>query len=268
MAWIMDTYSMHKRHTVTAVVTGKPVAMGGSLGRREATGRGVHVRRRARRSSALGMPLAGHPRRRAGLRQRRLDRGAAAGAARAARSSRSATSRAASTTRKGLDVEDVLDVRSPRSKLLAGFPQGASAITNEQLLTLRLRRAGAGRAGERDHQQERREHQGEDHLRGRQRPDHGERRPDPRGEGRLRDSRHPGQRRRRHGQLLRVGAGPRRVLLGRGDGEPAARAHHGQLVRRGGRAWPDSTASTCASAPTCWRSSGSRRCTGCAGMYA
>ena len=40
MAWIMDTYSMHKRHTVTAAVTGKPVAMGGSLGRREATGRG------------------------------------------------------------------------------------------------------------------------------------------------------------------------------------------------------------------------------------
>jgi glutamate dehydrogenase (NAD(P)+) len=40
MAWIMDTYSMHKRHTVTAVVTGKPIAMGGSLGRREATGRG------------------------------------------------------------------------------------------------------------------------------------------------------------------------------------------------------------------------------------
>jgi glutamate dehydrogenase (NAD(P)+) len=40
MAWIMDTYSMHMRHTVTAVVTGKPVEMGGSLGRREATGRG------------------------------------------------------------------------------------------------------------------------------------------------------------------------------------------------------------------------------------
>ena len=41
MAWIMDTYSMHMRHTVNAVVTGKPVALGGSLGRREATGRGV-----------------------------------------------------------------------------------------------------------------------------------------------------------------------------------------------------------------------------------
>jgi len=43
MAWIMDTYSMHCRQTVTAVVTGKPVDMGGSRGRREATGRGVMV---------------------------------------------------------------------------------------------------------------------------------------------------------------------------------------------------------------------------------
>jgi len=41
MAWIMDTYSMHARHTVNAVVTGKPVALGGSAGRREATGRGL-----------------------------------------------------------------------------------------------------------------------------------------------------------------------------------------------------------------------------------
>src|SRR5260370_18163410 len=41
MAWIMDTYSMHMRQTCTAVVTGKPVNIGGSRGRREATGRGV-----------------------------------------------------------------------------------------------------------------------------------------------------------------------------------------------------------------------------------
>jgi glutamate dehydrogenase (NAD(P)+) len=58
MAWIMDTYSMHKRHTVTAVVTGKPVEMGGSLGRREATGRGcMLVTREALRK--LRMPVAG-----------------------------------------------------------------------------------------------------------------------------------------------------------------------------------------------------------------
>jgi glutamate dehydrogenase (NAD(P)+) len=40
MAWIMDTFSMHSRHTVTAVVTGKPLDLGGSRGRTEATGRG------------------------------------------------------------------------------------------------------------------------------------------------------------------------------------------------------------------------------------
>ena len=43
MAWMMDTYSMHMRQTVTAVVTGKPINMGGSRGRREATGRGIMV---------------------------------------------------------------------------------------------------------------------------------------------------------------------------------------------------------------------------------
>ena len=43
MAWVMDTYSMHVGHTTTAVVTGKPVEMGGSLGRREATGRGCTI---------------------------------------------------------------------------------------------------------------------------------------------------------------------------------------------------------------------------------
>ncbi len=58
MAWIMDTYSMHKRHTVTAVVTGKPVEMGGSLGRREATGRGCTIATREALRQ-LGMPVAG-----------------------------------------------------------------------------------------------------------------------------------------------------------------------------------------------------------------
>ena len=43
MAWIMDTYSMHQRRTVTGVVTGKPIIIGGSRGRREATGRGVMI---------------------------------------------------------------------------------------------------------------------------------------------------------------------------------------------------------------------------------
>ena len=43
MAWVMDTYSMHVRHTTTAVVTGKPLDLGGSRGRKEATGRGCLI---------------------------------------------------------------------------------------------------------------------------------------------------------------------------------------------------------------------------------
>ncbi|MCC7185652.1 MAG: Glu/Leu/Phe/Val dehydrogenase [Acidobacteria bacterium] len=58
MAWVMDTYSMHVGSTCTAVVTGKPVEMGGSLGRREATGRGVMIT--AREAAAhLGFPIKG-----------------------------------------------------------------------------------------------------------------------------------------------------------------------------------------------------------------
>ncbi|SUH37047.1 glutamate dehydrogenase [Salmonella enterica subsp. enterica] len=43
MAWMMDTYSMNHGTTVTGVVTGKPIHLGGSLGREKATGRGVFV---------------------------------------------------------------------------------------------------------------------------------------------------------------------------------------------------------------------------------
>ncbi len=43
MAWIVDTYSMHMRKTVTSVVTGKPIFLGGSRGRKEATGRGIMI---------------------------------------------------------------------------------------------------------------------------------------------------------------------------------------------------------------------------------
>ncbi len=58
MAWVMDTYSMHKRHTVTAVVTGKPVEMGGSLGRRDATGRGCMIATKEA-LKYLGLPVRG-----------------------------------------------------------------------------------------------------------------------------------------------------------------------------------------------------------------
>src|SRR5947209_13067565 len=58
MAWFMDTYSMHVGHSVPGVVTGKPVAIGGSEGRAEATGRGVAYCTRWA-AERLGMDLAG-----------------------------------------------------------------------------------------------------------------------------------------------------------------------------------------------------------------
>lgn len=58
MAWMMDTYSMNAGSTQPGVVTGKPISLGGSLGRRDATGRGVYIvaRETMRR---IGMPLEG-----------------------------------------------------------------------------------------------------------------------------------------------------------------------------------------------------------------
>ncbi len=58
MAWFMDTYSMYQGRTVTEIVTGKPVATGGTLGRREATGRGV-VYLIERAMDRLGLPMSG-----------------------------------------------------------------------------------------------------------------------------------------------------------------------------------------------------------------
>jgi len=132
MAWIMDTYSMHKRHTVTAVVTGKPVAMGGSLGRREATGRGcMFMTREALKR--LGMPMCGAKVAVQGfgnvgpvaahlLQQQ--------GATIVAVSDKSGGLYNAS----GLDVPDVLKWAAEK-KLLSGYAK-AEAISNEQLLTL------------------------------------------------------------------------------------------------------------------------------------
>jgi glutamate dehydrogenase (NAD(P)+) len=57
MAWVMDTYSMHVGYTEPAVVTGKPIVLGGSYGRREATGRGVMIAAREAVASQ-GMSLA------------------------------------------------------------------------------------------------------------------------------------------------------------------------------------------------------------------
>ena len=130
MAWIMDTYSMHKRHTVTAVVTGKPVEMGGSLGRREATGRGCMIVTREA-LARLGMPMAGCRVAVQGfgnVGSVTADLLAREGARIVAVSDKSGGLYNA----QGLDVPDLLAWVKERRQL-AGYPK-ADAIGNDQLL--------------------------------------------------------------------------------------------------------------------------------------
>ncbi|HMV32040.1 MAG TPA: Glu/Leu/Phe/Val dehydrogenase [Gemmatimonadales bacterium] len=132
MAWVMDTYSMHKRHTVTAVVTGKPIAMGGSLGRREATGRGcMFVTREALKK--LKMPLKG-------TRVAVQGFGNVGSVAADLMAKEGMTVVAVSDKSggiynpKGLDLPDVF--KHVQGKKLLNTYTKAQQITNEELLTL------------------------------------------------------------------------------------------------------------------------------------
>ncbi len=132
MAWIMDTYSLQSGHCVPAVVTGKPVGLGGSLGRREATGRGVAYLV-SRAMDTLGI--------------------AASGATAVVQGYGNVGSIAASTmarqgikilavsdaygglyNAKGIDLQK-LDEHVAKTRSVAGF-DGAEAISNEQLLLI------------------------------------------------------------------------------------------------------------------------------------
>ncbi|HEX2248728.1 MAG TPA: Glu/Leu/Phe/Val dehydrogenase [Gemmatimonadales bacterium] len=132
MAWIMDTYSMHKRHTVTAVVTGKPVEMGGSLGRREATGRGCMIVTR-QALNRLRMPVQGTRVAVQGFGN--------VGSVSAALMEQQGMKVIAVSDKsggiynpKGLRIREVIQhVRQHR--FLSGYPE-AEQISNEQLLTL------------------------------------------------------------------------------------------------------------------------------------
>ncbi|HTT66823.1 MAG TPA: Glu/Leu/Phe/Val dehydrogenase [Gemmatimonadales bacterium] len=132
MAWIMDTYSMHKRHTVTSVVTGKPLEMGGSAGRREATGRGcMWVTREALKH--LGQPLKGAKVVVQGF-------GNVGSIAAELLQDNGATVVAVSDVSgglynaKGLDVKDVIAWRE-KHKYVTGYPK-AEAAASEDFLTL------------------------------------------------------------------------------------------------------------------------------------
>jgi glutamate dehydrogenase (NAD(P)+) len=132
MAWIMDTYSMHVGHTTTAVVTGKPLEIGGSLGRREATGRGVViVTREAARH--IGIDLLGATVAVQGFGN--------VGSVSADLLTRVGASVVAVTDWKGgvhnengLDIKKLIEFVGER-KSVDGFP-GGEPITNDQMFKL------------------------------------------------------------------------------------------------------------------------------------
>ena len=108
--------------------------MGGSLGRREATGRGCMIVTKEALKH-LGMHGAGHDGRRAGLRQRRLGRRASCSRRKAARSSRSAIAPARYYNKNGIDIDGGDRARASSTRSLEGF-KGGDPITNDELLTL------------------------------------------------------------------------------------------------------------------------------------
>jgi glutamate dehydrogenase (NAD(P)+) len=134
MAWIMDTYSMHVGHTTTAVVTGKPVELGGSAGRREATGRGVMIC-----TCEAVRHLGGHIRDTTVAVQGLGNVGAVAAtllAERGARIVAMSNSKGGIHNDKGLDVDKLIEhVRVHRTT--DGFA-GGEPMTNEQLLALKV----------------------------------------------------------------------------------------------------------------------------------
>ena len=134
MAWVMDTYSMHVGHTSTAVVTGKPIELGGSLGRREATGRGVMIvtREAARhlgfdiKGATVGVQGFGN------VGSVSADLLAKAGARIVAVSDWKGGVR----NPKGLDITKMLEY-AKEHKTIDGFP-GGEPITNEELFSLEV----------------------------------------------------------------------------------------------------------------------------------
>jgi glutamate dehydrogenase (NAD(P)+) len=132
MAWIMDTYSMHKGYSVTAVVTGKPLNIGGAEGRNEATARGCqYVIREAAKLKNLNLTdstvvVQGFGN--AGAIAARLlsEDGAAITAV--------SDSQGGIYNPKGLDIRSVLAFKGEHGTVV-GFP-GADIVTNEELLEL------------------------------------------------------------------------------------------------------------------------------------
>ena len=210
MAWIMDTFSMHSRHTVTAVVTGKPLNLGGSRGRPEATGRGCMIVT-MRSAEAAGEGAFRYKRRDPGIWQRWRHGGAADVTRRVSRSSRSSNGTGPFTIRTGSTSRGCLSTGARRA-LSWTSPRARTWIARRRCFSIATyccppRKRTSSRRRTRERIRARILCEGAngpttaaaDAILG--------------GEEDLRDSGHSGERRRRDCLLFRMGAGPSGLLL-------------------------------------------------------
>ena len=253
MAWMMDTYSMHAGYTVPGVVTGKPISLGGSEGRNEATARGcVYTIVEAARH--LGMDLTKSTVAVQGF-------GNAGSIAARLIVEEGSTVVAVSDSTGGIHNPDGLDIArviawKAEHGTVQGFP-GATDISNAEVLEVacdilipaalenQITERNAGRVKAKLVAEA---------ANGPTTPDADEILAKQR---RVHDPRHPVQRGRRDRQLLRVGPGPQPRPLDRDGRQREAPRHHGQGVQRGAHHRPARSRATCGRRPTCWPSSAS-----------
>ena len=226
MSWIFDTYSMNKGHSVLGVVTGKPLAIGGSLGRQEATARGTLycieevLREESRALDGIRVAVQGAGNVGAHLARMLAEEGATVIAI--------SNSRGGIVKTDGLDVPAVLAFKGETG----GFEgyRGADAITNEELLLLDCDILAPCALEQVIHAGNAAQVKARIICEGANGPVTPVCRRDPRGPRRPRAPGRPGERGRRRRLLLRVGTGAAGVLLEGGGGQRAAERHrHARL---------------------------------------
>ena len=227
MAWIFDTYSMNVGHSVLGVVTGKPLSIGGSVGRDGATARGslycirTALQKQGGRLHDTRVAIQGFGNVGSNLARLLADEGVRVIAV--------SDSGGGIHNPYGLDVPAAIAYKAEHG-VLEGFP-GADAITNEELIEIDcdvltpcaleqvITAENAARV------------RAKIDLRRRKRADHAGGRRDPRGPRHPRPARRAGERRRRRRLLLRMGAGPAGVLLEGVRGQREAERHRRPRLR-------------------------------------
>ena len=232
MAWIMDTYSMHVRHTTTAVVTGKPIDLGGSRGRHEATGRGVLIN--CDRALAKFRMLR--------VNTRVIVQGFGNVGSMAAKLLHEAGYKivgvadihGALYNENGFDVPEVAGLGLRPAQAAAGISRRRRKNDRERNSFPAGRDRHSRGRGEPDYFRKCASLADPHSLRRRKRSLHGDGGRDRGSQGHLRHPGHPRQCRRRDGELLRVGAGPPGIFLEREGSERPAEGRHRTQFRGSG----------------------------------